>query len=164
MVAMSRGEKTQQVSGQSAGSGAAKTNPGVAKKASNKPVEVADKTLACRYELKYHLTESKAAAVAQFVRQYLPVDRYAKLQRGGGVSDCQSLFGFGEAQSVQREHRGAAEPFQAANSQLYGRTRLPVLFRDQKEDQYRHIEKPGEGYAQQHSASRGGVAFAAAEL
>jgi len=84
MVAMSRGEKTQQVSGQSAGSGAAKTNPGVAKKASNKPVEVADKTLACRYELKYHLTESKAAAVAQFVRQYLPVDRYAKLQRGGG--------------------------------------------------------------------------------
>lgn len=55
----------------------------VAKKASGKSAEPADKTLACRYELKYRLTESRARAVAQFVRHYLPVDRYCKLQRSG---------------------------------------------------------------------------------
>ena len=43
----------------------------------------ADKMLACRYELKYHLTESRARAVAEFVKQYVPVDRYCKLQRSG---------------------------------------------------------------------------------
>ncbi|MBN2136965.1 MAG: polyphosphate polymerase domain-containing protein [Sedimentisphaerales bacterium] len=48
-----------------------------------KKPELADKTLACRYELKYRLTESKAHAVAEFVKHYIPVDRYCKLQRGG---------------------------------------------------------------------------------
>src|SRR3990172_6263304 len=54
-----------------------------AKRAAGKKAEPADKTLACRYEMKYRLTESRARAVAQFVRQYLPVDRYCKLQREG---------------------------------------------------------------------------------
>lgn len=42
-----------------------------------------DRTLRCRYELKYHITESQAAAIARFVRPYLQVDRYCKLQRSG---------------------------------------------------------------------------------
>ncbi len=42
-----------------------------------------DQTLGCRYELKYHISESKAAAIAQFIRAYLHVDRYCKLQRSG---------------------------------------------------------------------------------
>jgi VTC domain len=42
-----------------------------------------DRTLGCRYELKYHINELKAAAIARFVRPYLQVDRYCKLQRSG---------------------------------------------------------------------------------
>ena len=33
--------------------------------------------------MKYHITESKAVAIAQFVKSYLQVDRYCKLQRRG---------------------------------------------------------------------------------
>lgn len=43
----------------------------------------ADRTLSCRHELKYQISESKAAAIAQFIKPYLQVDRYSKLQRGG---------------------------------------------------------------------------------
>lgn len=42
-----------------------------------------DRTLGCRYELKYHIPESTASAIAKFVRPYLQVDRYCKLQRSG---------------------------------------------------------------------------------
>ncbi|MHC4559988.1 MAG: VTC domain-containing protein [Planctomycetota bacterium] len=42
-----------------------------------------DRTLACRYELKYHISESKAEAIAQFIKPYLQTDRYCKLQRSG---------------------------------------------------------------------------------
>jgi len=36
-----------------------------------------------RQELKYLISESKAEAVAQFIKPYLHVDRYCKLRRGG---------------------------------------------------------------------------------
>ncbi len=39
--------------------------------------------LACRYEWKYLITESKAAALHQYLRSFLEYDRYSKLQRGG---------------------------------------------------------------------------------
>ncbi|MBN1360928.1 MAG: polyphosphate polymerase domain-containing protein [Sedimentisphaerales bacterium] len=42
-----------------------------------------DRMLACRYELKYLLTESKAAAIHQYIQPFLEYDRYSKLQRGG---------------------------------------------------------------------------------
>lgn len=49
-----------------------------------KPVELGgDRTLGCRYELKYHITESMAAAIARYISSYLQVDRYCKLQRRG---------------------------------------------------------------------------------
>jgi len=44
---------------------------------------VVDLTLKCRYEIKYLISEAKAAAIAQFVKPYLQPDRYSKLQRGG---------------------------------------------------------------------------------
>ncbi len=42
-----------------------------------------DRMLACRYELKYLITESKAAAIHEYIRPFLEYDRYSKLQRGG---------------------------------------------------------------------------------
>ncbi|MGD2095209.1 MAG: polyphosphate polymerase domain-containing protein [Phycisphaerales bacterium] len=41
----------------------------------------ADRTLRCRNELKYHIRESTAEAIAQFIQPYLQLDRYCKLQR-----------------------------------------------------------------------------------
>ncbi|MBE0535843.1 MAG: polyphosphate polymerase domain-containing protein [Phycisphaerae bacterium] len=42
-----------------------------------------DTMLACRYELKYRISESKARAIAEYVRAYLEPDRYAKLRPRG---------------------------------------------------------------------------------
>lgn len=41
-----------------------------------------DNFLSCRFELKYRISESKAAAVEQFVKPYLHLDRYSKIQPG----------------------------------------------------------------------------------
>jgi hypothetical protein len=40
----------------------------------------ADQLLGCRYELKYRISESKAEAIRQFIKPYLHLDRYCKLQ------------------------------------------------------------------------------------
>jgi SPX domain protein involved in polyphosphate accumulation len=42
-----------------------------------------DRMLGCRYELKYLISESKAQAIVQYIKPYLQMDRYSKLQRGG---------------------------------------------------------------------------------
>jgi hypothetical protein len=39
-----------------------------------------DQLLGCRYELKYRISESKAEAIAQFIKPYLHLDRYCKLR------------------------------------------------------------------------------------
>ena len=44
---------------------------------------VADGMLACRYEMKYLVTEIEAAEIARCVRPFLEYDKYSKLQRGG---------------------------------------------------------------------------------
>ena len=41
------------------------------------------KNLFCRYELKYRISESKARAVEQFIKPYIHLDRYSKLQPNG---------------------------------------------------------------------------------
>ncbi len=41
-----------------------------------------DNFLSCRFELKYRISESKAAAVEQFVRSYLHLDRYSQIRTG----------------------------------------------------------------------------------
>lgn len=43
----------------------------------------ADRTLRCRYEMKYVISESKAAAIARFIEPYLDLDHYSKLQPHG---------------------------------------------------------------------------------
>ncbi len=42
-----------------------------------------DTTLACRYELKYRIPEAKARAIAEYVKSYIHLDRYARLRPGG---------------------------------------------------------------------------------
>ncbi len=44
--------------------------------------ESVDRTLFCRHEIKYRIYESQAAAVEEFIRPYLQLDRYSKLRRG----------------------------------------------------------------------------------
>jgi len=47
------------------------------------PAKTDDRMLGSRYELKYLISESKAQAIVQYIKPYLQVDRYSKLQRGG---------------------------------------------------------------------------------
>ena len=47
---------------------------------SPKPVEPPDRIPVCRHELKYHITETQAAAITQFIRPFVQLDRYCKLQ------------------------------------------------------------------------------------
>ena len=42
-----------------------------------------DNLLSCRYELKYRISESKAAAIEQYIRAYLPRDHYTKIRPEG---------------------------------------------------------------------------------
>jgi SPX domain protein involved in polyphosphate accumulation len=42
-----------------------------------------DRTLRCRYEMKYVVSESKAAAIARFIEPYLGLDHYSRLQPNG---------------------------------------------------------------------------------
>jgi len=44
----------------------------------------AERTLWCRYEMKYVIGESEAAAIARFVEPYLEMDRYCRSQPNGG--------------------------------------------------------------------------------
>ena len=48
-----------------------------------KPVDLPDRTLKCRHEIKYHITESTAEAITQFIKPYIRMDRYSKLHRSG---------------------------------------------------------------------------------
>ena len=45
-----------------------------------RPIELPDRTLGCRYEMKYHVTETQAAAITEFIRPFVQLDRYCKLQ------------------------------------------------------------------------------------
>ncbi len=42
-----------------------------------------DRTLGSRYELKYRISESKAHALAQFIKSYIHLDHYSRLQPNG---------------------------------------------------------------------------------
>ncbi len=46
-----------------------------------KRTKAVDRTLFCRHEIKYRIYESQAAAVEEFIRPYLQLDRYSKLRR-----------------------------------------------------------------------------------
>ena len=45
--------------------------------------KTSDQVLACRYELKYRISESETAAIEQFIKLYIQLDRYSKLRPDG---------------------------------------------------------------------------------
>ena len=47
------------------------------------PGKLIDHILSCRHELKYHISESKAEGIAQFIKPYLHLDHYCKVQPSG---------------------------------------------------------------------------------
>lgn len=53
---------------------------GGAAQAFRKTIELTDRVIECRYELKYHITETQAAAIAEFISPFVQLDRYCKLQ------------------------------------------------------------------------------------
>lgn len=91
----------KQASGQKAEPDGKGSNPTKAVKSQVLP----DRTLACRYELKYHITESKAAAIAQFIKPFLEPDRYCKLQPSGDYPIV-SLYIDSEDMKLCRESMG----------------------------------------------------------
>jgi hypothetical protein len=48
-----------------------------------KLVDLPDRTLRCRHEMKYHIPESTAEAITQFIKPCIQMDRYSKLHRNG---------------------------------------------------------------------------------
>ena len=71
------GQKTQPASEQRV----ERTSRGKARAAKAK--KSGDRMLACRYELKYLISDAKSAAIDRYIRPFLEYDRYSKLQRGG---------------------------------------------------------------------------------
>ena len=76
-----------------------------------KPIELADRTLSCRHELKYHISESTAKAIAEFVKPYLEVDRYCKLQRSGDYPIVSLYLDSEDLQLCQESLRGHKNRF-----------------------------------------------------
>ncbi len=76
---MFKGESLRQTSVQNTGSRYRKGKVRTTKM----PDKLTDRTLRCRHELKYHISESKAEAIAQFIEPHLQRDRYCKLHRSG---------------------------------------------------------------------------------
>jgi len=76
-----------------------------------KTTELADRTLSCRHELKYHVNESQANAIAEFIKPYLEVDRYCKLQRSGDYPIVSLYLDSDNLQLCQESLRGHKNRF-----------------------------------------------------
>ncbi len=70
-----------------------------------------DRTLSCRHELKYHISESEAKAIAVFIKPYLQVDRYCKLQRRGDYPIVSLYLDSDNLQLCQESLRGHKNRF-----------------------------------------------------
>ena len=73
---------TSQTAKQASGKRAEQAEKGKVRLA-QKTRKTGDRMLACRYELKYLISEATAAAMDRYLRPFLEYDRYSKLQRGG---------------------------------------------------------------------------------
>lgn len=76
------GQQPVAVSSQSAHP-AGGTEPKAGQKPASAKKVVVDGMLACRYEMKYLVTDIEAAEITRYVRPFLEYDKYSKLQRGG---------------------------------------------------------------------------------
>ena len=78
---------------------------------SKKIVELPDRTLRCRHEMKYHVSESQAQAIIQFIKPYIQVDRYCKLQRSGDYPIVSLYLDSSDLQLCKESLRGHKNRF-----------------------------------------------------
>jgi len=99
---MFEGKSLRQASEQKTGLYHHKSNTSMAEM----PEKLFDRTLGCRYEMKYLISESKAEAIAQFIKPYLHLDRYCKLQRSGDYPVASLYFDSDDLQLCGESLRG----------------------------------------------------------
>ena len=75
------------------------------------PSKLTDSILGCRHEMKYHISESQAEAIAQFIKPYLKVDRYCKLQKSGDYPVVSLYLDSGDLHLCQESLRGHKNRF-----------------------------------------------------
>ncbi len=73
--------------------------------------DLSDRTLRCRHEMKYHISLSQAEAINQFIKPYIQVDRYSKLQRSGAYPIVSLYFDSNELQLCKESLRGHKNRF-----------------------------------------------------
>lgn len=61
-----------------------------------------DRTLWCRHEYKYLISEVQAAAIAEYIRPYMKLDRYSELKEGNAYPIC-SLYLDNDSLKLYRE-------------------------------------------------------------
>jgi hypothetical protein len=71
----------------------------------------ADRTLWCRYEMKYVISESKAAAIVQFIEPYLKLDRYCRVQPRGSYPIVSLYLDSDDLQLCKESLRGLLQRF-----------------------------------------------------
>ncbi len=71
----------------------------------------ADRTLWCRYEMKYVISESKAAAIVQFIKPYLKLDRYCRVQPSGSYPIVSLYLDSDDLQLCKESLRGLLQRF-----------------------------------------------------
>ena len=102
------GRLPKQTSEQNTSSSRRKTSASITKMSSKL---TDDRTLACRFELKYHISESKAEGIVQFIKPYLQTDRYCKLQRSGDYPIVSLYLDSGDMQLCRESLRGHKNRF-----------------------------------------------------
>jgi hypothetical protein len=71
----------------------------------------ADSTLWYRYEMKYVISESKAAAIVQFIKPYMKLDRYCRVQPSGSYPLVSLYLDSDDLQLCKESLRGLLQRF-----------------------------------------------------
>lgn len=74
-------------------------------------VNIPDRTLRCRHEIKYRISESEAEAIIRFIKPYIEMDRYSKLHRKGDYPIVSLYLDSNELQLCKESLRGHKNRF-----------------------------------------------------
>jgi hypothetical protein len=74
-------------------------------------VNMPDRTLRCRHEIKYHISESQAEAITRFIKPYIEMDRYSKLHRKGDYPIVSLYLDSNQLQLCKESLRGHKNRF-----------------------------------------------------
>ncbi len=86
-------------------------HPKKAASTANQPGRVIGNTIWCRHEIKYVITESVAAAIAEFIKPYMEPDRYCRSQPKGAYPIATLYLDSGNLQLCQETMRGQKNRF-----------------------------------------------------